>query len=277
MTLSRSCALALFFAGAALAQKVDLCHSAGAKFNPLSVNLNALGGHIGHGDALQPNGVVPGSPGYVFDANCNPVTWSYAANAVPDIDAQDPGSPGDLWAGSGIPATNFGIVRNETEGIELGLMIHYRQGPTVASTQSTANGSGSDSAINAAWNFAFSAASGLSAATDLNDHTYQLLYDVDAGPGVSYRTLTLEPGGAGASGFRWRDQDTGFVFINDDDGVNPTVTQNSENYAFAIFQLPLSGAYAPPFAGPARFDIILRALSGTQIVASNHIVVNVAP
>lgn len=77
-------------------------------------------------------------------------------------------------------------------------MVLYRQGPTIASTdnyadgvlnfsvasgpQSTANGSISNNATRAAWNFTFSVATGLNGATtDLNDYTFQLLYDVDAG------------------------------------------------------------------------------------------------
>lgn len=283
----------------AKADKVDICHRAGDKFNPLNVNGNALWAHLEHGDALQPNGVVPGSPGFVFDSQCRAVTWNYAVNTTPDISATDPASPGDLYAGSGIPAVNFGTARNETAGIELGLMVLYRQGPTVASTddysdgvlnfsvasgpQSTANGSFANNAGRAAWSFTFSVATGLnSTLTDLADHTFELLYDVDPGPGTTYRTLTLEPEATpqapGQSGFQWRDEGTGLVFILDDEG-NIKVTQNSENYAFGFFQSFLTAPYGPgnAFAGPAKFDIILRALNGSQIIVSNHIAVNVAP
>lgn len=286
-------------ASAAPPAKVDLCHRTGnGSYQPISVSANAAGNHLAHGDVQQPNGAVPGSPGYVFDSQCNAVTWDYYINAAPDISAQDPASPGNLFVGSGIPAENFGLARNEAVGIELGLMVLYRQGPTVPSTdnyadgvlnfsvasgpQSTANGSAVNHAGRTAWNFTFSVATGLNGATtDLNDFTFQLLYDVDAGPGTSYRTLILEPEvtpqAPGQSGFQWRDQDLLFVPIADDEG-NSNVTQNSQNYAFVHFQAFLGGAYGPPtFSGPATFDIILRALDGTQIVASNHIVVNVAP
>lgn len=287
-------------ASAAPPAKVDLCHRTGnGSYQPISVSANAAGNHLAHGDVQQPNGAVPGSPGYVFDSQCNAVTWTYYVNAAPDISAQDPASPGDLFVGSGIPAENFGLARNETEGIELGLMVLYRQGPTVPSTdnytdgvlnfsvasgpQSTANGSASDDATRAAWNFTFSVATGLNGATtDLNDYTLQLLYDVDPGSGTSYRTLTLEPEltpqAGGQSGFQWRDQGTGLVFIADDEG-NLNVTQNSQNYRFAFFQGFLTSPYGPGnnFAGPAQFDIILQAFDGAQLVARNHIRVNVAP
>jgi hypothetical protein len=277
------------------AEKVDLCHKTGKGYQPLSVAGNALASHLAHGDVQQPNGVVPGSQGYVFDAQCSAVTWGYAVNVAVDSSAQDPASPGNLFVGSGIPAGGFGTARNENAGIELGMMVLYRQGPTVISTdnyldgvlnfsvasgpQSTANGSSGNNAGRAAWNYTFSVATGLNGATtDLTDYTFQLLIDVDPGTGTNYRTLTLEQrdgGGPGQlSGFQWRDQASNTVIIGDDEG-NVKVTQNSQNYAFYF---PLTAPYGPPaFAGPAKFDIILQAKDGAQIIASNHIAVNVAP
>ncbi len=311
LTLATLCLAATFIAlgiaarqpasAAVTATRVDLCHRTGNGYKPLNVSADALGDHLAHGDVQQPNGVVPGSPDHVFDSACVPVpvTWEFAVNVAPDISAQDPASPGTLFAGSGIPATNFATARNVTEGIELGLMVLYRQGPTIASTddytdgvlnfavasgpQSTVNGSFINNTSRAAWNFTFSVATGLYGATtdDLTSHTFQLLYDVDPGPGTAYRTLTLENRDAGGplqkSGFQWRDQGTGLVFIADDQG-NVKVTQNSENYAFLFFQGFLTSPYGPgnSFAGPAQFDIILQALDVSQIIARNHVVVNVA-
>jgi hypothetical protein len=217
---------------------------------------------------------------------------AYFVNAEVDESAQKPGTE-DIISGSGIPATGFGIVKNLDSGIELGLQVIYRQGPTVTSTddyndgvlhfsvndgaQSTANGSSVNNAGRAAWSFDFSIATGLNGATtDLDDYTFQLLYDVDPGAGTSYRTLALEPGGSGSSGHQWRDQGTGLVFIADDSG-NSNVTQNSENYAFTFFQSFLTSAYGPGsgFAGPAHFDIVLQALDGSRLIAANHIAVDV--
>ena len=272
--------------------KVDLCHQTGNGLKPLSVNGNALLAHLGHGDVAQPNGPAPGGEGFVLDASCQVVSWDYYVNSVPDPSALD-GS--NLIVGSGIPATYMGIARNETEEIELAFGIIYRQGPNVPSIddyadgelhftvasgpQSVANGSFANNAARAAWNFNYSIATGINGgSTDLTSHTFQLLYDVDPGPGTSYRTLTAEPGGVGGSGIQWRDEGTGVVFIADDDGT-AKVTQNSENYAFSFFQLFLTSPYGPgnSFAGPAEFDIILQALDGGQIVARNHIVVDVLP
>ncbi|PYS73350.1 MAG: hypothetical protein DMF69_05015, partial [Acidobacteria bacterium] len=278
------------------AQKVDLCHKTGNGYQPLSVAGNALASHLAHGDVQQPNGVVPGSPGFVFNAKCEAV--GYSVNVAVDSSAQDPASPGNLFIGSGIPAGGFGTARNEAAGIELGMMILYRQGPTVISTdnyldgvldfnvasgpQSVANGSQSNVASRAAWNYTFSIATGLNGATtDLTDYTFKLLYDVDPGAGTSYRTFTLEQrdggGPAQLSGFQWRDQGSGLVLIGDDEG-NVNVTQNSQNYGFGFYQASLTSLYGPgsAFAGPAKFDFILQAFDGTQIIASNHIAVNVS-
>lgn len=279
--------------------KVDLCHKQGnGRFQPISVGAPALNAHLAHGDVLQPNGLVPGGGGFVFDSACTVVSWNYAVNVPPDAAAQDPLSPGNLFVGSGIPAVNFGTARNEIAGIELGMMVLYRQGPTIPSLddyadgvlhfavnsgpQSTANGSFVNNAARAAWNFTFSIATGLNGpGTDLSDYTFQLLYDVDPTAGTSYRTLTLEPEPGlpvvGQSNSQWRDQGTLAVFITDDEG-NANVTQNSQNYAFAFYQLPLTAPYGPgnSFAGPAQFDIVLQAFDGAQLIARNHIAVDVA-
>ena len=216
----------------------------------------------------------------------------YIVNGMVDESAQKPATD-DIIAGTGIPASGFGIVQNQDAGIELGLQVIYRQGPTVLSTddytdgvlhfavndgpQSTTNGSSSNNANRASWSFEFSIATGLyGEPTDLDDFTFQLLYDVDPSAATSYRVLTLEPGGVGSSGHQWRDQGTGLVFIGDDAG-NANVTQNSENYAFSFFQAFLASPYGTSnaFAGPAQFDIILQAFDGSHLLASNHIAVDV--
>lgn len=228
-TIAAVC-LVLGVAGVASAQgksataknKITVCHTKGnGSYAPLSVSASALPAHLGHGDVLQPNGSVPGSPGYVFDSSCQAVTWDYQENAVLDASAQT--SSGNLLVGSGIPASGFGIAVNQDAGIELGLGVIYRQGPSVLSVddysdgelhfdvasgpQSTANGSFVNNAARAAWSFNFSVATGLfGSGSGMNDFTIQLLYDVDPGPGTTFRTLTLEPGGGGSSGYQWRDQ-----------------------------------------------------------------------
>lgn len=221
--------------------------------------------------------------------------WDFSVGNSVAPSAQD--TPGFLFAGSGIPASGFGIAYNDDAGVELGLQVIYRQGPVVASTdnyddgvlhftvndgpQSTANGSGSDHAGRAAWSFEYSVATGLDGeTTDLDDFTFRLMYDTDTSAATSFRTLVLEaettPQAAGQSGYQWRDEGSGLVFIADDEG-NANVTQNSENYAFSFFQTFMTGSYGTgnAFGGPATFDIILQAYDGSDLVAQNHIVVDV--
>ena len=275
----------------------EVCHQkGGGRLVPITVDGHAAAAHRAHGDIERPNGPAPGGGGFVLDAACNVVSWLYGVNAPLDPSAMKPNAT--MLAGSGIPATGFGTAHSVNAGIELGIAAVYRQGPSVASTddyadgllhfivndgpQSTANGSSSNHAGRASWNFNYSIATGLDGTTtDLADHTFQLLYDVDPGPGALYRVLTLEPKSGlpvpGQSGFQWRDPQHG-VFIADDAG-NIKVTQNSENYAFGLFQTFLASPYGPgnAFSGPARFDIVLQALDGVQIVVRNHVVIDVVP
>jgi hypothetical protein len=223
-------------------------------------------------------------------------TWTYAVNAEIDESAQKPATE-DMINGSGIPATGFGIATNEDRGIELGLQVIYRQGPTVTTTddyadgvlnfevndgpQSTANGSSANNANRASWSFEYSIATGLNGeTTDLNDFTFKLLIDTDPGASETYTELHLvydpainNPGTntADSNGYVWKN-DANVTIIPDDDGVTPTVTQNSQNYAF--YGIPTYNA-GTAFAGPAEFDIVLQAFSGSTLVAQNHISVDV--
>jgi len=139
--------------------KVDLCHQTGAGLRPLAVNGNAVLAHLAHSDLLQPNAPAPEGQGSVLDASC--------------LDGNN------LIVGSGIPAIDMGVARNEAAEIELAFGIIYRQGPNVASSdvdgygdgvlhfsvasgpQSTANGSFANDATRAAWSFNYSIATGI--------------------------------------------------------------------------------------------------------------------
>jgi hypothetical protein len=219
--------------------------------------------------------------------------WHYAANVAPDPSAQDPASPGNLYVGSGIPATGFGVARNEDAGIELGFQVIYRQGPVVTTSddyadgvlqfqvndgpQSTANGSFANNPNRAAWNFQFSVATGLNGeTTDLDNFTFKLLIDTDKGAGTNYVSLTLEPEltpqAAGQSGYQWRDDASGIVLIADDEGTG-NVTQNSQNYAF--YNIP-GYNIGNAFAGPGTFDLQLLAFDDqNNLIGQNHIQVDV--
>ncbi|HYC45777.1 MAG TPA: hypothetical protein VED01_09865 [Burkholderiales bacterium] len=223
---------------------------------------------------------------------------SYFVNAEIDESAQKPATE-TMIAGNGIPATGFGIARAEEAGLELGLQVIYRNGPTVLSSddysdgvleytvndgpQSTLNGSTSNAANRAAWNYEWSIAGGLNGeTTDLTDFTIKLLIDGDPSAAIDYTELLLVHNPAiatGSSEFFW-DAGLPVPFISDDAGIDPTVTQNSQNYAFGAHQalLPPGSTYtqAGGFAGPAQFDIALQAFdSANTLIAENHIQVNV--
>ncbi|MBX9824727.1 MAG: cadherin-like domain-containing protein [Xanthobacteraceae bacterium] len=217
---------------------------------------------------------------------------TYTVNGTLDESAQKPAT-NDMIVGSGIPASGFGLAHADDAGIELGLQVIYRQGPTVTTAddyadgvlkfavndgpQSTANGSSANNAGRASWSFEYSIATGLNGeTTSLDDFKFKLLIDTDPTAAINYKTLVLEPEGtpqpANQSGFQWRDADTHLVAIADDAG-NANVTQNSQNYAF--YGLPGYNA-GTGFAGPGEFDIVLQAYdSSDTLIAQNHIQVDV--
>jgi hypothetical protein len=105
---------------------------------------------------------------------------SYFADALVDEAAQKPGTD-DVINGTGIPANHYGIVRADSFGLELGLEVHYRQGPTVTATDPNGYADGElhftvndgpqpGNPTRAAWNFDYSIATGLNGVpTDLSD------------------------------------------------------------------------------------------------------------
>jgi len=219
----------------------------------------------------------------------------YRDDASIDVSAQDP--LGQMIAGSGIPADGFGIVRNEKEGVELGLKVHKRFDSPSQISHLDADGyadgelhfqvddgpGNPPTNTRAEWNFDFSIATGLNGATtDLSDFTFKLKYDVDKTAATDFRVLVLEAEGSaqavGQSGFQWVDQDFG-VFINDDEG-NANVTQNSENYGFGFIRDFIDDDPGTPGIqtynfGPGTFDIVLEAYDGLKLIAANHMVVDV--
>lgn len=97
------------------------------------------------------------------------------------------------------------------------------------------------------------------------------------------QSFQLQPGVLGPlqdSGFDRIDQASMVAVMTDDEGVNSTVTQTSQNYAVYSLVPPKSASTYTPgagFTGLAKFVIILQAFDGAQFVASNYIAVNVAP
>lgn len=203
---------------------------------------------------------------------------------------------GDPYHGTGNDPENYVIVRNEAEGIEIALQVKQRGGPSFDPVSVEADGtvhyevpSGTDpsNSARAFWNFDFSIATGLNdGSAGLDDLTFKLLVDTDITSGTDYRDFTLEPEPAGPpfdnlldSDFMWVDEN-GIPVIVDDRGVAGQVTQNSENYSFGFIRNFIDGDPGTPGLqaynfGPGTFDLQLQAYDGAQLVAVNHIVVDV--
>ncbi|TDK50649.1 right-handed parallel beta-helix repeat-containing protein [Antarcticimicrobium luteum] len=231
--------------------------------------------------------------------NTDPGT-TLAIGAELDPSARTPG--GTMLVGSGIPADDFAVVRSAEAGVELGLSVIYRQGPSVDAVgvngdgsvqyivndgpQSTVNGSFADNAGRAAWSFQYSIATGLEGeSTDLSDFTFTLSIDVDPGEDTDFRVLTMVDPGVplgNDTGFLWLDPEGAPVI--GDDGGNANVAQNSENFAFGFIEDyidadPLTAGiqdYSDAGFPEGEFDIRLSAYdSGGALIAQNTIAVDV--
>lgn len=185
--------------------------------------------------------------------------------AEPDATAQD-GASGDLWVGSGIPATNMILRTNPFSDTELAIKAHLRFGSDILPTYVDSDGfvhvevpSGHQEVPfvapnRAKWNFTYS----YNVALDPSNPTLDwydgwLLIDSDPSADTDYTTLKLSrlpttPSGQ-ESDFGWKLGNT--VVIGDDEG-NSYVTQNSQNYGFGY-----SPAYAAADFPEGQFDVVM--------------------
>lgn len=200
-----------------------------------------------------------------------------------DITAQDPGAVGTMYAGTGIPATNFVIRRFDRAGIELAIKAHYRQGYDIPPTYvdgkgivhivvpaghqiaDPANGVPSTHTGRARWNFAYSYDAALNGGNpDLEDYRGWLLIDTDPSEKTRYlwlqlKKLTNSPTGQ-RNGYGWVTKST--VEIGDDEGTSQ-VSQNSQNLAFYEEYIDADPrtrgqqSYMATDFGPGQFDVMM--------------------
>lgn len=219
-------------------------------------------------------------------------------DATVHISGHKPSPPGTVHNGLGNDASNYVVVHNAAEGLELGLQVKLRGGaaydPVSVDADGTVNfqvAAGAGAPANwgtpAKWSFDFSIITGLNGQTGdtLGDFTFKLLVDTDVTAATNYRVWTMGPEAvlhpSNQTGYGWRDQG-GTLVIADDRGSNK-IAQNSQNYGFGsinpfIDADPLTAgpqAYAPTF-GPGEFNIRLEAYVGATLVASNSVDVIVA-
>ena len=190
-----------------------------------------------------------------------------------DATAQDSGSPGNMWAGTGIPATNFLVQINPDAGVELGLKAHLRGGADIPPTYVDDDGrvhvvvpSGQQPANSnrAAWNFTFSVNAALpEAKPSLEDYEVELLIDLDPSKRTDFLKLKLaklgppEAAPGQHNGYGWKAGSN--TAIPDDEGTDQ-VSQNSQNLAFyanAIDTNPKQPGIQPYTFGPGEFDVVL--------------------
>jgi hypothetical protein len=205
---------------------------------------------------------------------------SYHSDKVPtylmdnlDETAQDSGAPGTMWAGTGIPSTNFVLRQFERYGIELAIKAHLRYGADILPTYVDEQGivhievpAGPQGAGNlenyAKWNFAYSYDVELDPGNpDLEDYRGYLMVDIDPSSRTKYLKLKLKKLGSpngDENGYGWVVWST--VQIGDDEGT-PQVTQNSQNMTFFDSYIdvdphtPGKQSYKDSGFGPGQFDV----------------------
>jgi hypothetical protein len=214
----------------------------------------------------------------------------------PAANAQDTFSPGNLWVGSGIPATNMILRENPWAHVELAIKGMYRQGNDILPNLVDGDGivhvevpAGHqviDPAHNvpgtnvnrAAWNFTYSYNVGLDGnPLDLDDYDAWLFVDTDPSTDTDYAKLKLTrlgptpasgPGEPDANGFGWK---LGAATVIGDDEGTAQVTQNSQNYAFGY-----NPTYAAADFPEAQFDVIMRiAKKHGPLVNELHVIFDV--
>jgi hypothetical protein len=189
------------------------------------------------------------------------------------LDASSLTPTGNLIVGSGIPGTNFNITVDDKTDIELGLKIHYRNGPDIAPTSIDADGTanynapaGLQTPTRALWNFDFSVNTGIDGSTKtLDDFDFRIIVASGDGEVGVFDMQHVAPGNT-----PWLNS-AGGGFTDDDGTTNTQLSQNSVNLGFAFMQAIFGADYAN--AGET-YDITLQAFDHGMIVAQvqDHLV-----
>jgi len=194
-----------------------------------------------------------------------------------DATAQDDSAPGTMWAGTGIPSTNFVLRQYDYAGVELAIKAHLRYGADIPPTYVDEDGTvhvevpagyqttPSVATNRAKWNFAFSYDVALDSGNpDLDAYQGWLAIDTDPSERTRYLWLKLtkltDTPSAPYNGYGWVSGST--INIGDDEGTDQ-VTQNSQNLAFydsyidADPHTPGHQSYIGSEFGPGEFDVMM--------------------
>jgi hypothetical protein len=152
------------------------------------------------------------------------------------LDPSSHDTNGNIFVGTGNTAANYNVVVDDKADIELGLKIHYRQGPDILPTSVDADGTAYYDAPagtqpgnpnRAAWNFDFSVNTGIDGSTKTLDQ-FDFKIIITSGDG-EVGIFDMQHLAAGST--PWVDTPATGGFL-DEDGLNPQLSQNSVNLGF---------------------------------------------
>jgi hypothetical protein len=176
----------------------------------------------------------------------------------------------EMFFGDGNLPTNYNITVDDKADIELGLKVHFRQGPDI--TPISVDGDGTahyevpagtqpGNPARAAWNFDFSVNTGLDGSTNtLDNFDFRIIISSGDGEQGVFDLNHLGPGNT-----PWGTLAGGFA---DEDGTNPQLSQNSVNLGFNFFA-PIFGA--DRLNTGETYDVVLQAFDDNgKIIAQVH-------
>lgn len=186
-------------------------------------------------------------------------------NGTVDERAQD---GGEMLFGDGNSVDNWNIVRHEGAGVELALKAKERGGPDYIATEEGGvthyevhTGLDQGTTNRAAWNLDFAATSGISGQDELADEfVFKLLIDVDKTEATNF--FEVDPAAI------------------PDNPASDYSEQNSWNFGFGFLRGLIDGdpntaGHQAYDFGAGQFDFVLEVYDDGELIASNHIVVDV--
>jgi hypothetical protein len=227
---------------------------------------------------------------FTYSVNSNSTLTDHFGTV--DALAQDPGHPGNMYFGTGNPATNYHIVQSDSLGFQIDLKEIYRSGDDIAPSSTDPDGTAhfvgpdgtqvvdpahnvsSANPARSAWNFNYVVDTGVNGSTNtLSDFHFQMVVTQN---GTNSHTFTLDP-----STHVWIDAANPTVGFGGDDFNHPAtaqvqsqVAENSVNLAF------LTGDFGPLATAAAagnQYDITLQALdTHNTLLAQVHDVIVLA-
>ena len=193
---------------------------------------------------------------------------TYFGNLDQSSTSDGAGPGNNVYVGTGNTADNYNVFVNHDADIELGLKVHYRQGPDIRPTSVEGDGSEHYEAPSgtqpgnpsrAAWNFDFSVNTGIEGSTrTLDAYSFRIVIESGDGERAVFVMQNVAPGVT-----PWVNE-AGAGFTDDDGATNAQISQNSVNFGFAFMQAIFGADYND--AGE-HYEIELQAFgNGNQLI-----------